>query len=98
MSRAIKTFALLAVFTPVIAFGQDNQFQFDPIEHYTTRILSTVIALGIVIVLYSLIRYRGRTAGPASIAFLVAGVAVVPAVTGMVGTILVFDKAEKVEF
>src|SRR5579872_6811377 len=99
MRTSISCLGLFTIaFFPALAFGQENQFQFDPIEHYTTRALLTVLIIGIAVVLYSILKYRGRTAGPASIALLLGGVAIIPAVTGMVGTVLVFDKAEKVDF
>ncbi len=75
-----------------------NKFQLDPVEDWGQRFLYAAIILGILIVLYTLIRYRGRTAGAVSWALLALGIALVPlAMTGF-GTILVFDKAERVEF
>jgi len=80
------------------ALAQDNEFQHDPIEYYTSRILSLILIAGIGLVLYSLIRYRGRTKGPLSWGLLLAAVGVIPLTTGLVGTVLVFERAERVEF
>jgi len=80
------------------ALAQDNEFQHDPIEYYTSRILSLILIAGIGLVLYSLIRYRGRTKVPLSWGLLLAAVGVIPLTTGLVGTVLVFERAERVEF
>ena len=82
----------------VPALAQENQFQHDPIEYYTSRILAVIMVFGIALGLYSLLRYRGRTQGPLSWALLLASVGVLPAATGVVGTILAFERAERVEF
>jgi cytochrome c nitrite reductase small subunit len=77
---------------------QPNPFQTDPVEQYGARVLTVVIAVGIVVVLYSLIKYRGRVAGPLSWASLAFGIAILPALTSGFGTVLVFERAERVEF
>src|SRR5207344_1868348 len=74
------------------------QFQHDPIEYYTSRILAAIIVFGIALVLYCLLKYRGRTQGPLSWALLLLALGVIPAATGLVGTVLVFERAERVEF
>ena len=83
-----------------LVYGQatDPSFQLDPVEYYGSRALTGVLVFGISIVLYSLIRYRGRTSGPLSWGLLIVGVAVVPSISLAFGTVLVFEKAEKVEF
>jgi len=82
----------------VLAYAQDATFQRDPVERLTSEILVLLILVGIAVVLYSLIRYRGRTERASSWAFLLLGVGILPIVTGMVGTVLVFERAEHVEF
>src|SRR5438874_11962754 len=76
------------------AYGQDAQFQQDPVEHLTANILTILIVLGISLILYSLIRYRGRLTTPASWGILIVGLGVFPVMTGMVGTVLVFERAD----
>ncbi len=95
MRTRVVLFALLAA---VPAYGQEAQFQQDPVERLTSEILVFLIVVGIVVVLYSLVRYRGRTERPASWALLLLGVGILPIITGMVGTVLVFERAEHVEF
>jgi cytochrome c nitrite reductase small subunit len=94
-------FALIAVLAllPLPLFAQHgSQFQVDPIEQYGARVLTGVAILGIAVVLYSLIRYRGRITGPISWALLALGVAILPAMSSGFGTVLVFERAERVEF
>jgi hypothetical protein len=77
--------------------GMPN-FQQDPVEQYGARVLTVVILTGIVVVLFSLFKYRGKLSGPLSWATLALGVAVLPALASGFGTVLVFERAEKVEF
>jgi cytochrome c nitrite reductase small subunit len=89
---------LIGLLFSVPAFAQDNPFQHDPIEHYTSRVLAVIIVVGIALVGYSILRFRGRTEGPLSWALIIGSVGLLPAATGAVGTVLVFERAEKVEF
>lgn len=83
-----------------LLFSQSAEpaFQQDPVEVYGSRALTAVLLVGIAIVLFSLIRFRGRTSGPLSWGLLIVGVAVVPSISLAFGTVLVFEKAERVEF
>jgi nitrate/TMAO reductase-like tetraheme cytochrome c subunit len=89
---------MLVFFAAAPLYGQDAHFQQDPVEHLTSEILVFLIVVGVAVVLYSLIRYRGRTERPESWGLLLLGVGILPIVTGMVGTVLVFERAEHVEF
>jgi len=89
--------ALAAVAPP--AFGDDvHGFQHDPVDHYGSRFLAGVIVLGVALVLYSLLRYRGRTPAAFSWGLLVTGVGLLPGLVSGFGSILVLQRAEKVEF
>lgn len=82
-------------------YGADEAtrlFHTDPVETWGSRFLIGTICLGIAAVLYSLIRYRGRTPNPASWALLAGAICLVPLVSNGFGTLLVFDRAERVEF
>jgi len=106
MPLSLRCVVLFVCLVAAPVFGQETapaasegaQFQRDPVEHYTTQILTGLIVVGAALVLYSLLRYRGRTQGFASWALLLTGVMVLPVFTGMVGTVLVFEKAEQVQF
>ncbi len=86
--------------TPLLLRAEQEgaRFQQDPVEHFGARFLTVVIVIGIGIVIYSLVRYRGRTATAASWGFLALGVGVLPLLSSGLGTVLVFERAEKVEF
>jgi cytochrome c nitrite reductase small subunit len=91
--------SILAVLLIAIpAYGQDGQFQQDPVERLTSGVFTILTIIGIGLILYSLIRYKGWLAGPASWGVLIVGLGVFPIVTGMVGTVLVLERAEHVEF
>ena len=57
-----------------------------------------MLLLGAGLILYSLLRYRGRLESDMSWMLLIAGAVVFPCVSTMFGTLLVFERAERVEF
>ncbi len=82
---------------PLAARAQQSAYQQDPVDHYSSRFLFVVIVIGAALVLYSLVRYRGKDTGPVSWGLLIAGVAVLPMVLSGVGNILVFERAQSVQ-
>lgn len=82
------------------AYGQidESSFADDPAEYYGARFVSTLLVTGVALLLYSLIRYRGRVQSPLAWGLLIGGVLVVPSISTMFGTLLVFERAERVEF
>ena len=85
----------------MVARGQESQavsFHKDPVEIWGTRFLVAVICIGIAVLLFTIFRYRGRPAGAVSWLLLICGVAILPVVATGFGTLLVFDRAEQVEF
>lgn len=80
------------------ANAADTPFESDPAEYYGSRFFLTMLLLGVGLILYSLIRYRGRLQSSAAWILLIAGVVVFPSVSTMFGTLLVFERAERVEF
>jgi len=98
-SRCLRTLRSGAVLLlPLTARAQSTNFQQDPVDYYGSLFLTAVMVLGIVVVLYSLIRYRGRASSPLAWGLLIAGAGILPAVSSAFGTVLVFERAEKVEF
>ena len=98
-SAAMRFLALNAgVFLPLTARAQDEgaRFQQDPVEQVAVRLLVALAIIGILVVIYSLIRYRGSAVGPASWGVLLAGAVAFPLLISGVGTILVFQRAERV--
>ena len=84
------------------SFGTSNrQLEYsipDPAEFYGSRLLIATLFTGIVVTVYSLLKYRGRTRGTAAWALLMLSVCVLPPAAMLVGTPLVFERAERVEF
>jgi nitrate/TMAO reductase-like tetraheme cytochrome c subunit len=103
MLQAMRRLPLMYCVAAATAFSQEhpqfhNEFQADPVEYYGARFLTGILILGCALVLFSLLRHRGRIAGTASIVLLVAGIVVLPAASMLFGTLLVFERAERVEF
>ena len=74
-------------------------FHFDPVEHWAARILTWSLLLSMLVVCYAMVRvYRGHTRGFVSRGLLVAGVILLPAFSVSTGMLLVFPRAERVEF
>lgn len=101
-TRAATQFFVAAGFFlfPFIARAQQEaeRFQQDPVEHVGARVLVAIAIAGIGVVTYSLLKYRGAAVGPVSWGLLIAGAVAFPMLISGVGTILVFEKAERVEF
>jgi cytochrome c nitrite reductase small subunit len=98
LARPLLWCAWAAVPIAARAQQQAAAFREDPVDKYGSRFLVIVVLLGIAIVLYSLIRYRGKVAGPMSWGLLICGVAIIPMLTSGFGTVLVFERAEHVDF
>ena len=99
MSLRVRA-ALLWAGSVATAFGQveGTGFERDPIEYYGSRFLIGVLFFGAALILFSLLHYRGHIRGALSWVFLAAGVLVVPSLSTMFGSLLVFERAERVAF
>ena len=95
-SLVLPCFVLL----PAVARAQEEaaRFQQDPVEQIAVRLLAGLAVIGVLIVTYSLIRYKGSAVGPVSWGALLTGAVAFPLLITGVGTILVFQRAERVEF
>lgn len=98
VGRLVTFFACSLVPLAALAQSQVAKFQKDPVDEYGSRFLTIVVFIGIAIIVYSLVRYRGRVTGPISWGLLIVGVGILPALTSGFGTILVFERAEHVSF
>ena len=98
----LSPFCLLPalLYGPPLAYGAGapGSFQHDPVEYYGARVLAALLVFCSCLVVYSLARYRGRIAGPVSLGLLIAGIGVLPVISVSFGTVLVFQRAERVEF
>jgi len=101
MPRRLPKATVICVLAQALAYGADSAtaaFHTDPVEVWGARFLITTIGIGIALLLFTLFKFRGATAGPISWALLAAGIALVPLMSTGLGTLLVFDRAERVEF
>ncbi|MBZ5722742.1 MAG: NapC/NirT family cytochrome c [Acidobacteriia bacterium] len=90
--QVLRGFAWL----PAVTRAQHDVSKYDPVEHYGSRVLAGLIVIGMVSLLYSLIRYRGKTAGPVSWGVLVLGAGILPIVVSSAGGVLVFERSQRV--
>jgi cytochrome c nitrite reductase small subunit len=88
------------VLFPFVARAQQDaqRFQQDPVEHLAARLVVALAFVGILVAIYSLMKYQGAVLGPVSWGLLFVGAVATPLLITGVGTILVFEKAERVEF
>ena len=99
MGRLISyAIAVLPAISMAASQGHAPGFQADPVEVWGSRFLITGISIGIGVLLFSMVKYRGQTTGALSWALLIAGVGVVPAASTGLGSLLVLTRAERVEF
>jgi nitrate/TMAO reductase-like tetraheme cytochrome c subunit len=79
--------------------GGPSDFQFDPVEYWAARILTWVATVSLVVIVVALIRSRtGRLTGPTGKALLLSGVVLLPSFSVGTGMLLVYARAERVEF
>src|SRR5579863_2126156 len=86
--------AVAGAFLPLVARADEtaagpSSFREDPVDFFGTRFLTVVIILGMVAILLSLFRYRGRLTGPLAWSLLIGGALIIPAVSSGLGTVLV---------
>jgi len=98
-----RTLAVLGAMTVAPAFGFANDstpdFQYDPVEHWAARVLLWVLVASLIVVAYLIIRARqGRMTGRRANSLLVVGVILLPSFSVATGLVLVFTRAERVEF
>jgi len=101
MLRLLRNTTVAWVLAQAAANGEDSKiasFHTDPVEVWGSRFLIITICVGIALLLFNLFKFRGTTAGPFSWALLTAGIILVPLMATGLGTLLVFDRAERVEF
>ena len=101
MLRLLRNTTVAWVLAQAAANGEDSKiasFHTDPVEVWGSRFLIITICVGIALLLFNLFKFRGTTAGPFSWALLTLGIVLVPLMATGLGTLLVFDRAERVEF
>ena len=79
--------------------GVAANFQYDPVEVWAGRILAGVALFTLGVICYTLFRAsKGRLTGPTGKALLLSGVVLLPSFAVGTGMLLVFARAENVEF
>jgi len=74
-------------------------FQHDPVEYWAARILAWVLTLAVILVAFALVKAgRGRLVGVSGKALMLIGVVLLPSFSIATGMLLVFTRAERVEF
>lgn len=99
LADSVKCGLCAAIFLccPVEAMAQQGAYQRDPVDTYMARLLTVLIAFGIALVLYTLLRHRGIIAGPVAWGLLIAGTGVLPLVMTGMGMTLVFERVKTVQ-
>ena len=100
VSRSGSYLLMGVLYAPMRAYGEGaaGSFQHDPVEYYGARLLIGLLVVCGCLLIYSLLRYRGRIAGPVSLGLLILGIGILPVISVSFGTVLVFERAETVEF
>jgi nitrate/TMAO reductase-like tetraheme cytochrome c subunit len=93
--------AALFVAPPGLLYARSSgpDFQHDPVEYWAARILAWVLSLAVILVAYALVKaVRGRLVGISGKALMLIGVVILPSFSIATGMLLVFTRAERVEF
>jgi len=95
----VATTLLLSASGRLWAGSPTPDFQFDPVEHWAARIFTWVLTIGVILVGYALLQVmRGRLVGVKGKMHLLVGVVLLPLFSITTGMLLVFTKAERVDF
>ena len=83
----------------LVAGSPGPDFQHDLVEYWAARILAWVLALAMILVVFALFKaVRGRLVGISGRALMLIGVVLLPSFSIATGMLLVFTRAERVEF
>jgi len=82
---------------PATMSAQGNLYERDLVDQYGSRFLTIIIVIGAALVIFSLIRFRGRDTGPIAWAFLIAGTILFPLILSGAGTFLVVERVKTVQ-
>lgn len=86
---------------PVVVLAADpaSDFRFDPVEHWASRILTWALVAAVLLVSYALFAVlRGELRGVPGRVIMLVGVVLLPSFSVATGMLLVFIRAESVEF
>lgn len=90
---------LSLVSSSLFAAGTASDFRFDPVEHWAARVLTWALVAAVVLVCYALFAVlRGELKGVPGKVIMLVGVVLLPMFSVSTGMVLVFIRAESVEF
>jgi nitrate/TMAO reductase-like tetraheme cytochrome c subunit len=96
---ALPAALLVAGSSTSFAGSPEPDFQHDPVEYWAARLLAWVLTLAVILVAYTLVKaVRGQLASVSGKALMTISVVVLPSFTVATGMLLVFTRAERVEF
>lgn len=101
LTRRTGVAATLTASSPkfLSAAGAGPDFQHDPVEFWAARIMIWVLLLAVILVVLTLVKaVRGRLVGVSGKALMLVGVVLLPSFSITTGMLLVFTRAERVEF
>src|SRR5260370_12127166 len=101
MLRLLRNVTVAGVLSQIVTYGENSKiasFHTDPVEVWGSRFLITTICIGIAVLLFTLFKFRGTTAGPFLWGVFGAGIALISLTATGLGTLLVFDRADPGEF
>lgn len=85
---------------PVLCAGSTGpDFQHDPVEYWASRVLAWALLVAVIFVVYALVKaVRGELVGIPGKALMLVTVVLLPSFSIATGMLLVFTRAERVEF
>jgi len=96
---ALAVVLLVARSDIIHASSPSPGFQHDPVEYWAARILAWALTIAVILVAYTLVKaIRGQLVGISGKALMLIGVVLLPAFSVTTGMLLVFTRAERVEF
>ena len=99
-AKAVITVASLFL-SPIVLYAADpgSDFRFDPVEDWAARILTWALVAAVILVSYALFAVlRGELRGVPGKVIMLVGVVLLPSFSVATGMLLVFIRAESVEF
>src|SRR5260370_15443974 len=96
MLRLLRNVTVAGVLSQIVTYGENSKiasFHTDPVEVWGSRFLITTICIGIAVLLFTLFKFRGTTAGPFLWGVLGAGRSLISLNAKGLGPLLVFQRA-----
>src|SRR5260370_2985489 len=99
MLRLLRNVTVAGVLSQIVTYGENSKiasFHTDPVEVWGSRFLITTICIGIAVLLFTLFKFRGTTAGPLLWGLFCAGITLIPLSATGLGNLPLFAPAGQV--